>query len=349
MKLKVIMVLLAISFGLSACKKDFTKPEHSQNKSEKTAEAYRLNNWMGDIFAERQDEKLSEIVMPGAHDAATYKITTGSDWARDASWFKKLGGKRPAFFWSFTTRNNIYGLLNIGVRNFDLRIEHNDKGYYSYHGLISTNAEEIIGDLKRYFDEHPKEIAHLELRADQMSDSEYETLLRMIVDGVGKDRVLASTDNIRPNDPIGKYWENGKNLLISCGRTSSDSEYDKYALRGFMYSTWANSSWASRVEEYMWVNIRTRPMDQLYASSMTQTPDSDVIAHGIISTPKSLEDLCTYGSKWGAINTEVNMWLPHLGKEASLQGKKVNIVTVDFPEFNNITRTIIDYNFVQMK
>ncbi|MFA8450543.1 MAG: hypothetical protein ACEPOW_07605 [Bacteroidales bacterium] len=343
MKINLLIVCAVIALGAMSCKKDDFKPDNkivtTQQKSEST---YRLSHWMQDIFKDNSDVPLNEIVMPGSHDAATYKISQDSDWARDAAWYKRLGGKRPAYFWSFATRSSIYDLLEIGVRNFDIRLEHNDKGYFSYHGLLSTNMNEIIDDFARFIHAHPKEIIHIELRCDEMDQHEYEHVIGEFLLEVGKSKVVSQTCGLTPTSTIGEYWAMEKSLLISCYRHAVINGV--YSLKNFMQSTWANKDHSKDVEEYIYNHIKTRPMNVLYSSSMTQTPDAGSIVGGAFEHPKSLEDLVCHPTKYGAINTEVDTWLPKLKESAESAGKKLNIVTVDFAETNNITKKIIDMN-----
>ncbi|MFA8301350.1 MAG: hypothetical protein ACEPOV_14375 [Hyphomicrobiales bacterium] len=343
---RVYLVFLLLA-GLYSCKKDFTEPETTKKVNQKSQVAYNLNNWMQDIYSTHRDVKYNEMVIPSAHDAATYKISMDSDWAKEAEWYKKLGGKRPAYFWSFTTRKSIYELLQIGVRNFDIRLEYNGRGWYSYHGLLSTNFHEILDDFKRFFSEHPKELVHIELRADQMNEGEYRAMMGLWLNDIGANHILKKGDGLTPQSTIGQYWDKGINMVLSCSRDAES--YKDYTWQNFWVATWAGSDKAQNVMDYIINNIKTRPMDKIYTSSFTQTPSSDVIVHGAFAKPKSLEDLCCQESKWGAVNTKIDEWLPKLAESAYASGKKVNIITLDFPEFNNNTKKIVDWNFVQLE
>ncbi|MFA8450542.1 MAG: hypothetical protein ACEPOW_07600 [Bacteroidales bacterium] len=343
MKNKVLILLAIFALGLVSCKKENFSPSQDQYKSvSKDAGTYRLSHWMEDIYKDRQETPLNEIVIPGAHDAATYKISMDNDWARDAAWYKKLGGKRPAYFWSFTTRKSIYELLEIGVRDFDLRIEHNDNGYFSYHGLQSTPLSEIIDDYARFIHAHPKEIVIIELRCDEMDQHEYEHVLGEFLMQVGKSKVLAQTHGLYPNSPIGDYWKDGKSLLIHCDRNAVINGV--YALKDTYMGTWAQSDYANNVMEYLYNHIKTRPMDKFYSSGFCQTPSASSIVGGAFEHPKSLEDLVCHPSKYGAVDTKADEWLPKIKQIAEENGKKLNIVTVDFPEFDNLSKKIVDMN-----
>ncbi|MFA8450765.1 MAG: hypothetical protein ACEPOW_08745 [Bacteroidales bacterium] len=345
MKLRLSILLLVFICSIS-CKKENFKSDVLNTKN-KNQISYNLNNWMEDIFTSRPNVPLNEIAMPGAHDAATYKMTIDSDWGKEVEWYKKLAGKRAAYFWSFTTEKSIYELLNLGVRNFDIRIEHNDKGYYSYHGQISTKWEEIIGDFKRFFQEHPKEICHMEFRADQMTDMEYEHLLGDLLLQIGKSHVVASTQGLSPTSTIGEFWSKGKNLMVSCTRKSSYN--DIFALRNWWTAVWTGADNAEGIKQYNYDHIKTRPNNMLFANSFTYALSFKVIAHGAVGHPKSLKECsCTpQNNDYGAINAQIDEWLPKLEQEAKASGKKINIINLDFPEFGNNTKKIIDLNLKQ--
>lgn len=343
MKLKGLLVasicLLLLSYG---CKKDFdVKPQPAA--SNKSGISWKKSSWMYDIFYTNPYKPLNQIAMPGAHDAATYKIKPGNDWASDAAWYFKLVGTKPAYYWSFTTRKSIYGLLEIGVRNFDLRIEHNDKGYFSYHGLVSTPFEEIANDFKRFITENSHEIIHIEFRGDLMTQDEYNQLVQKFLDIVGKDKFVSSNDRLYPTSPIMDYWLQYKNIILSAGRKAT-ANLNPYLRSGFFQYTWANEEKSADVENYLYNHIHNRNMGQMYASSFTQTPTADAIVHGAFAKPKSLEDLACTPSKYGAVNAEIDTWLPRLVQEAESHGKTVNVITTDFPEFNDITGKIISLN-----
>lgn len=100
--------------------------------------------WMGDHLPAWGGRKLSQLVLPAAHDAGMYR-----------------GGPLG---WGQTQCLSIYDQLRVGVRWFDLRPKWAHGKFVIYHGPVEgPDLAEVLADLKKFAAQEPHELILLKL------------------------------------------------------------------------------------------------------------------------------------------------------------------------------------------
>jgi len=118
--------------------------------------------WMHDIAVCLASRKLSDIVIPGSHDSATYGFAPGQ-----------------GLDIATTQDEDFFGQLNGGMRQLDIRVEKHDgnsgPGFYAHHGYGATDQISSTLTLALIFaeistwaqlDADPQEIIMLNLAID---------------------------------------------------------------------------------------------------------------------------------------------------------------------------------------
>ena len=194
----VAAAIIAIAvFAFVACAEDETV--------EKTFE----EQWMSYI----SDEALvSEVVMPGAHDAGT------------------MGADK---MWE-TQHSKIEDQLKAGARYFDFRaskpVSGNTDTYYFVHAdsnmPVLENAcgqlvEESMEAIKTFVESNPEEVLILDFQHSWTATE--EGLVEFVESLLPMDKVLRKTDVADPTTvSFGKMRELGKNIIVIYKDTSSD-------------------------------------------------------------------------------------------------------------------------------
>ncbi len=145
-----------------------------------------LTKWMGTIDDEA---RLNEIVLPGSHDAGTNGM----------SWLGK------------TQHLSVKEQLNLGVRYFDLRVNHVKNDYVIYHSIINgTRFDPILDDIASFIEENPSETLFLDFQHFKNGSDEYvyhtvsEKLKDHLVIQNDVQSELAFVDELRLKDTRGK-------------------------------------------------------------------------------------------------------------------------------------------------
>lgn len=199
--LKIITATLTIAvtvFAFAAC-----------SEGDETVEKTFEEQWMSYI----SDEVLvSEVVMPGAHDAGT------------------MGADK---MWE-TQHSTIEAQLKAGVRYFDFRasvpISGNTGTYYFVHAdsnmPVLGNAcgqpvEESMKAVKAFIESNPQEILVLDFQHTWTASE--QGLIELIESILPMDKVLSKKDAADPTAvTFGQMREMGKNVIVIYKDTSSD-------------------------------------------------------------------------------------------------------------------------------
>ena len=107
---------------------------------DRTAAEPEMSSWMKNI---EDEAKVSEIVIPGSHDAGT-----------------------AGFSWLAETQNrSIKDQLNAGTRYFDLRVQSTGKGLVFYHSVFKGNSyTEARSDILDFLALNPSEFVILDFQ-----------------------------------------------------------------------------------------------------------------------------------------------------------------------------------------
>lgn len=145
-----------------------------------------LTQWMDTL---NDEARLNEIVLPGSHDAGTNGM----------SWLGK------------TQHLSVKEQLNLGVRYFDLRVNHVKNDYVIYHSIINgTRFDPILDDIASFIEENPSETLLLDFQHFKNGSDEYvyHTVLEKLKDHLvvqnDDQSELAFVDELRLKDTRGK-------------------------------------------------------------------------------------------------------------------------------------------------
>lgn len=212
-------------------------------------------HWMGNNIDVIGDKELHQICMPGAHDAGMY-------FSQHSTYF---GGTAM----TLTQERNIYKMLCLGVRFFDIRpIIGSDEywtGHYShipgsFQGARGDSIDNIIQQINN-FTSHANELIILDVSHDMNTDKGYRHFTKeeyiALLDKFCQINDLRFIGNSPSSALVNGSISNGKSSVIirvDCSQFSNEIP-EKYTAAGIItmnnypiYNKYANtSSW-----EKMW-------------------------------------------------------------------------------------------------
>lgn len=173
------------------------------------------------------DTPLTQLSIPGAHDAASASVTSWTRWTR-------------------TQLLDIDGLWNCGVRAFDLRPACHDGQLVIYHGKYSANQrfQDVMQSLLDALGKYPGETAIVLIRHEEEADGNaalwgpvlgayLQGIREHLVDyrdgitlGEMRGKILLLSRNPYAGGPIGGYinrWNSGSGLADQCGSSVTNA------------------------------------------------------------------------------------------------------------------------------
>ena len=204
--------------------------------------------WMEDL---PDDRPLSQLSIPGAHDAASSSITAWSAWTR-------------------TQELNVAELWNAGVRAFDLRPAWVDGELGLFHDRYSAHVSlpEVISALLLALDTHPGECAVVIIRHEEEADGNADFWKDAMGDCLGRIRgrlvdyspsltlgqmrgkILVLSRSPYTGGPIGGYirnWSHGRDLAPQKGAAASgaDGTWSPLWVQDYYHPDGADDKWAA--------------------------------------------------------------------------------------------------------
>ena len=201
-------------------------------------------SWMTDAAPFIENRPLNKLIIPATHDSGTFGLISTVDRAiqapddtvaPDSKAFTALasviGITDP---WAKAQDRNLYQQLSDGIRSIDLRPCVEKAGNIRIcHGLYGPLMSDLLSDVRRFADEHPREIILLQFSGfhawpgNDMSASQHAQLRQMIHDKLG-DHLLTESQvrgwgyttlpAIFANTPLKDIWlwnsYTGGNVLI---------------------------------------------------------------------------------------------------------------------------------------
>jgi hypothetical protein len=286
-------------------------------------------NWMKDV---QSTTKLSQIVMPGSHDAGMY-TTSHCAPPLVASKLSKTQGE------------SVHRQLALGSRYFDIRVDYDHGKLVTYHrnkqwGCNGGDLQTVLDDARSFLKSHPSEAAILKfshIRNDSgKSAGDTKERINNLINEYSNFTYKNSSPNVNLADiELGDV--RGKMILIfdysdfispANGRFRY---YDGRASKGNItvfdeYSNTDNYNVMQNDQREKWHKHGGLGQTYFFLLSWTLTPQ------GITKSVKSLADTANYNlaAALSLFNNEF--------------GTKPNIVYVDFLD-SNICQTIIKCNF----
>ncbi|KAJ3599070.1 hypothetical protein NHX12_033033 [Muraenolepis orangiensis] len=130
----------------------------------------KYDEWMSRLPEELWDVPLSNLAIPGSHDAMTYCLDMSSPVVRSKGAFIRLLDRlfscltRPAIQrWATTQHKSIVDQLQMGIRYFDLRIArkpHDLSNFLYFTHVIYTHVTvlETLASVVSWLETHPREV-----------------------------------------------------------------------------------------------------------------------------------------------------------------------------------------------
>lgn len=209
-------------------------------------------DWMGELYAERPDTKLTQIVIPGTHDSGSFKIQTEGDCKvtpivnAGPSAVAAKTNPCAAGRLAKAQNRNFNGQLNGGIRYLDIRLGvpenkvvtakkakrklTNKKAakvpVYTHHTFISQRFRTSLKQVVRWAKAHPKEqvildFQHINLTGKKRIDRYYKTAIDKMLRTYKVDGTTvcsrAWTAKAAPdvlNTTLGQAWAADRNLLV---------------------------------------------------------------------------------------------------------------------------------------
>ena len=288
------------------------------------------SDWMQEIYANKPEQPLRQIIIPGTHDTGTDQMTSGSGKASTLEGIMKIAPKGAVVAWSKTQDRSMGQQLQDGIRYFDMRVENTPAGWMTYHGLLSNRLTDMLEELAVFLDNHPREIVLLDFQSLVNFNNDVTDLVSYFEAHPVFSRRVAPWGDFNPQVRLGDLWNADKNIILLFDQRRvrlPDGNYGDSSLvwPRTLQNPWSNTRHTAKVEEDLLNGIRQRPDDIFYVSQAVLTPDANVVTTGWTRGITSLRDMAM---KW--MNPKFSDLLPRLNEAALDAEKHVNIIIADF-------------------
>lgn len=253
------------------------------------ANASDLPNWMVALATHLpgfRNLPLTQIAMPGTHDALTFNI----DKEKRASGKLGLAVKTPGVGTIVTNLSkaqgdDLAGQFNNGARYFDLRITVTDQGFEGVHGLYNGPIEGSFRAFKKMLEVHPGEIVFLDFQQVDAPDAAKKDLITLMNDIFGD---LLYTPSQGPiNATYGSIIARGKQVILLFKQAEShDTLGISFNRAQSLRSKWHNESDPKALASAILVFEKTnkRRMDKLNIIQAQTTPSTTSVVKGLVKS-----------------------------------------------------------------
>lgn len=282
-------------------------------------------NWMSALPVELWDVPLTDLAIPGSHDAMSYCLDINSPLVRSESdIFRVLDTmcccltRRIIFKWATTQDRSIEDQLSLGIRYFDLRIAHKPKDYspdlYFTHILYThLTVLETLMSVAGWIQTHPKEVVILACsHFEGISEKLHEEFIFSIKKIFGS-KLCPKKE---PDLSLRSLWASGYQVILSYEDQTAARHPELWP--GIPY-WWANQKTASGIISYLdWKKDLGRP-ESFFVSGLNLTADRYYITTHM---KESLRTLTL--SNWECLMAWLEKQVP------GSQHQSLNIIAGDF-------------------
>lgn len=336
--------------------------EPSKNQSRKIflkpLISINLANWMAELSPLIQNKAITEIALPGSHDAATDKLTERSPLAVDTKAHKLPWVPRGTMLaWSKAQNLNIKEQLETGSRYLDLRICHNPtkNNLYSCHGFEGDNINIILTDIKEFLNAHPKEIIVLDFQHFHGVNPDFKRVLVTAITHFLSEMLIPNSLPMGLKTPLKEIWAMKKQVFVLWSDDDPRDE-DRFAMRTSQDLIWTPWIWNRKKNvDSDWRNkdntealkadldqVMNTPKDdsKLFVLQAQLTGNASIISKSKLpgARSRSLLDLANLA------HPQYPNWIKEWGK----QGHRINVFMVDFMN-PRTARQIIKINYTRQK
>lgn len=282
-------------------------------------------NWMSGLPEELWDTPLTNLAIPGSHDAMSYCLDINSPLVpSESDCFRLLDGlfycfTRPAIFkWATTQDKSIEEQLFMGIRYFDLRIAHKPKDsssdlYFTHVIYTHLTVLETLSSVAAWLESHPKEIVILACsHFEGISESLHQLFIFSLRRLFGS-KLCPKTESVLS---LRSLWSSGYQVILSYESQSAVRHQDLWPAIPYW---WANKRTAQGVINYLdWNKDLGRP-DGFFVSGLNLTADR----YFITENPKQSLRTLTFSS-WDCLRA----WLEE--QSPGSDPESLNIIAGDF-------------------
>ncbi|QSH41138.1 hypothetical protein P0136_09580 [Lentisphaerota bacterium ZTH] len=260
------------------------------------------SRWMGEMANTLKNIPISDVLLPGSHDAGTYDFSGKcpvADTNHVPGWVVELLklAKISVIYNYFagvckTQDMNFYDQLNHGIRYFDMRIckgRDDDKIYFTHtmQGLIPL--EDLMDQFKKYYEQPGTEKEVILLDFQEMINVDPAKVFNIINERVGQYLVPRE---MGVNARLGDIWAQNKRIILIFREN-----YDDPAVwpRGDYFYNSANGRDVNEAYKHMQDSLNNRNPGKMFCLGTNLTEEGDEIVKGFLnplgSTPKTLKQI----------------------------------------------------------
>uniref|UniRef100_UPI0037E9C789 PI-PLC X domain-containing protein 1 n=1 Tax=Semicossyphus pulcher TaxID=241346 RepID=UPI0037E9C789 len=283
------------------------------------------HDWMSALPEELWDIPLTNLAIPGSHDAMSYCLDINSPLVpSESDFFRLLDGlfycfTRPAIFkWATTQDKSIEEQLSMGIRFFDLRIAHKPKDsssdlYFTHIIYTHLTVLETLSSVATWLESHPKEIVILACSHFEGIDDSLHQFFIFLLKKLFGSKLCPRKESVLS---LRSLWASGYQVVLSYESQIADRHPELWPAIPYW---WANKPTAQGVINYLdWNKERGRP-DGFFVSGLNLTADR----YYITENPKQSLRTLTF-SNWDCLRT----WLEEQTPGSDPQS--LNIIAGDF-------------------
>lgn len=303
------------------------------DKNKKMAETESLANWMSNLNEKFTKIPLSQLAIPGSHDAMAYSLDTNSS-VLEPKKLKALDKMFSTFLrpivkkWGTAQEKNISEQLDAGMRYFDLRVagKPESRDLFFYHGLYTImTVKEGMTELEKWLGQHTKEVVILAFSHFKEMSADQHTDLTNFLKEHFKTKLCP-----KPQVPSLKdCWETGYQVILSYDNRSVDDP----VLWPQIEYWWADKSDPKEVISYLYNQKQKGRPEGLFVAGLNLTFDGNDM---LLYLTKSLKEKTM--SAYPLLLDWVKEQRPGSDKES------VNIIAGDFVGVNSFAQDIIQLN-----
>ncbi|XP_053287212.1 PI-PLC X domain-containing protein 1 isoform X1 [Pleuronectes platessa] len=282
-------------------------------------------DWMSSLPEQLWDIPLTDLAIPGSHDAMSYCLDINSPLVRSESDFLRIMDglfyclTRPTIFkWSTTQDKSIEEQLSMGIRFFDLRVAHkqNDSScdlYFTHVIYTHLTVLETLLSVAIWLKSHPKEIVILDCSHFEGMDDRCHELFIFSLKKLFASKLCPRTESVLT---LRSLWASGYQVILTY---DSQCALRHQELWPDIPYHWADQRTAQGLISYLDRNKdRGRP-DGFFVSGLNLTADKGYI----LTHPKESLRTLTY-SNWECLKNWLEEQIP------GSQSKSLNIIAGDF-------------------
>ncbi|XP_054459209.1 PI-PLC X domain-containing protein 1 [Anoplopoma fimbria] len=285
----------------------------------------RCEDWMSGLPEPLWDVPLTDLAIPGSHDAMSYCLDINSPLLPSESDTFRLLDRlfycftRPAIFkWATTQDKSIEEQLSMGIRFFDLRVAHKPRDpssdlYFTHVIYTHLTVLETLSSVAVWLKSHPKEVVILACSHFEGIDDKLHQLFIFSLKKMFGSKLCPRKE---PVLTLRSLWASGYQVLLSYESQVAARHPELWPPIPYW---WANQRTALGVTSYLdWNKDLGRP-EGFFVSGLNLTADRFYITEN----PKESLRTLTF-SNWEGLRT----WLEE--QEPGSDSKSLNIIAGDF-------------------